>query len=199
MNWTGALRTVLKGDIVFAPTGRAGEIQLNAEGLTVTMCDLPPGSAAIDMRSVDHPDWVAPGQWRQRCDFLVFLTRNDEECVVLVEMKKTLTGERRPEGQLLRSRPLARYLADLGASVRRREVAPRCCYLLVAERRSARFSKQRMKSEPGKPAYVRGETGAKITAFVQKRISVEAVISAGMAPQPNERRGQGRSKSVARR
>lgn len=182
MNWTGALRTALKDGIVAAPTGTAGEIRLNAEDHTVTMCDLPPGSAVIDMQFVEHPDWVAPGQWRQKCDFLVFLTRNDEECVVLVEMKKTLTGERRPERQLIRSRPLAGYLADLGASVRRREVAPRWCYLLVAERRSPRFSKQRMKSDPGKPAYVRGDTGARIVAFVQKRVSVESVISAGMEP-----------------
>lgn len=181
MNWTGALRTALKDGIVAAPTGTAGEIRLNAEDHTVTMCDLPPGSAVIDMQFVEHPDWVAPGQWRQKCDFLVFLTRNDEECVVLVEMKKTLTGERRPERQLLRSRPLAGYLADLGASVRGREVAPRWCHLLVAERRSSRFSKQRMKSDPGKPAYVRDHTGARIVAFVQKRISVESVLSAGMA------------------
>lgn len=180
MNWTRALRTILRDDVVVAPTGRTGEIRLNAENQTVTMCDLPPGSAVIDMQFVDHPEWVAPGQWRQRCDFLVFLTRNDEECVVLVEMKKTLTGERRPEGQLLRSRPLARYLADLGASVRGREVVPRWCYLLVAERRSSRFSKQGMKSQPGKPAYVRGATGARIVAFVQKRVSVKSVISAGM-------------------
>lgn len=182
MNWTATLGTVLKDGIVAARTRTAGDIRLDAEGQTVTICDLPPGSAVIDMQFVKHPDCVAPGWWRQKCDFLMFLTRNDEECVVLVEMKKTLTGERRPERQLLRSRPLAGYLADLGASVRRREVAPRWYYLVVAERRSSRFSKQRMKSDPGKPAYVRGDTGARIVAFVQKRVSVESVISAGMEP-----------------
>lgn len=182
MNWTGALRSVLADGIVAAPTGRTGEVRLTAEGQTVTMYDLPPGSAVVDMRFVDHPACVEPGKWRQKCDFLVFLTGKDEECVILVEMKRTLTGEKRPERQLLRSRPLAGYLADIGALVRRREAAPRRCYLLVAERWSSRLSKQKMKSEPDRPVRVRVEAGARIVAFVQKRVSVEAVIAAGMAP-----------------
>lgn len=182
MNWTGALRSVLEDGIVVAPTGETGEVRLTAEDQTVTMFDLPPGGAVVDMRCVDHPACVVPGKWRQKCDFLVFLTRKDEECVVLVEMKKTLIGEKRPERQLLRSRPLAGDLADIGALVRRREVAPRRCYLLVAERWSSRLSKQKMKSEPDKPVRVRIEAGARIVAFVQKRVSVEAVIAVAMAP-----------------
>lgn len=184
MNWAGALRTVLKGGAVVSITAPVGKVEIRDEDQKATICDLPRGCAVVDTRLVSHPDWVRPGKWRQKCDYLVFLTRENAEYVVLVEMKKTLTGKGRREAQrqLVRSRPIARYLVESVKLVRRKEIRPRLRYLLVAEPRRSMISKRGVRSEPHEPTEMYEEAGASIAVFVQKRVSVESVIAAGMAP-----------------
>lgn len=58
---------------------------------------------------------------------------------VLVELKKTLTEERRPLLQLLRSRPIARYLADMCAVSVGQDRDLTVCYMLLAGRHSPAF------------------------------------------------------------
>lgn len=184
MNWAGALRTVLQDGAVVSVTTPVGQVEIRDEEQKATICDLPRGCAVVDTRFVPHPDWVRPGKWRQKCDFLVFLTRENAEYVVLVEMKKTLTGQGRREAQrqLLRSRPIAQYLVESVKLVRRKEIQPHLRYLLVAEPRRSMISKRRVRSEPHEPSEMYEEAGASIAVFVQKRVSVDAVISAGTDP-----------------
>lgn len=147
----------------------------------MTICDLPRGSAVIDMERVDHPGCVRAGASRRKCDYLVFTETEAGRYVVLVELKKTLTEERRPLRQLLQSRPIARYLADLGAVSVGQDADLTVCYLLLAGRRSPALSKQRIRSDPYRPYEIRTEGSARISVFVHDRVSLQTVIVAGGA------------------
>ena len=180
--WTEAIRSVLNESGEIRGGGTRREVELTGGGgHTVTICDLPRGSAVIDMEGVDHPGCVRPGASRQKCDYLVFAETEAGPYAVLVELKKTLTEERRPLLQLLRSRPIARYLADLCAVSVGQERDLTVRYLLLAGRHSPVFSKQRIRSDPYRPYEIRTEGKAQIAVFVHERVSLRTVIVAGGA------------------
>lgn len=187
MNWAGALRTVLVDGTVVSIRSPVGTAQIRDEQQRATICDLPRGCAVIDTKCVPHPTWIRDGKWRQTCDYLVFLTKEKTEYVVLVEMKKTLTdqGKREAEMQLVRSRPIVRYLIESVKVVRRMEIEPCVRYLLVAESPKSMISKQRVRNTPHESTAMYEGTHARIVVFVQKRVSMDAVISAGVGPQTN--------------
>lgn len=179
--WTKAIRSVLTESVEIREGGTRREVELSGEGHTVTICDLPRASAVIDMERVDHPRCVRAGASRQKCDYLAFTETEAGRYVVLVELKKTLTEERRPLRQLLQSRPIARYLADMGAVSVGQDEDLTVCYLLLASRRSPALSKQRVRSDPYRPYEIRTEGSARISVFVHDRVSLETVIVAGGA------------------
>ena len=78
MMWAEAIRSVLNESVEIREGGTRREVELSGGGHTVTICDLPRGSAVIDMEGVDHPGCVRPGASRRKCDYLVFAERRPD-------------------------------------------------------------------------------------------------------------------------
>ena len=86
--------------------------------------------------------------WNKICDFVLFEDRAERCRVVMVELKSTL--QKRSEGleQLRRTLPLAKYLIAVCEVELQRSWRCEFSYLLLAQRRTNRLDKQRIRAVP---------------------------------------------------
>ena len=68
---------------------------------------------AIRMSGRSHLPTMQNGPWRQVCDYLLVVESADEIHAVFIELKKTLTKEKKPREQLRRSLPFLSYLLSV--------------------------------------------------------------------------------------
>ena len=119
MNWNTALARVLKKGILLPGCGPAKSVRNLQEknknaNMTVTIAGISGSSAVVDMHGVDHPGCVVEGEWRSKCDYLIFTVTDRGTCVILVELKTRLRNEQKPFDQLMKTRPIVEYLVSMG-------------------------------------------------------------------------------------
>ena len=68
---------------------------------------------AIRMSAKNHLPIMQDGPWNQVCDYLLVVESADEIHAVFIELKKTLTQEKKPREQLRRSLPFLAYLLSV--------------------------------------------------------------------------------------
>jgi hypothetical protein len=122
-----------------------GRVELRAEVMTVVLAGLPDGVTVIDMREMGSLRGIEDGHRKQLCDYLLVCRTGEGDEAVFVELKRTLSDERKGMEQLRWSLPYLDHLRSVcrieyGASPRR--VLAR--YVMIGERSSPRLAKQRV-------------------------------------------------------
>ena len=147
------LTRILRSDLLADDPTQKGEVTLQ-EGkvMRVTIAGVSSSITTIRLNRTGHLSALVSdgsGGWNQICDYLLIDDLDDECHVILVELKKTLQERNKAFEQLRRSLPMADYLlsvcgVELGTSWPRT-----VSYVLIAEKRTNRFDKQRVRPRPG--------------------------------------------------
>lgn len=160
------LRKILAAKTLVTPKTKK-RVTLNEESvMKVQVAGVPPQFTAVDMRQIGSLSGLNNGSWMKTCDYLLVFNKSDRDYAIFVELKKTLY-EDKSDGmeQLRRSLPYLKYLH----SVCRLQFAsnlrePIVKYIIVAERYSRRFDKQRVRP------------GGRLPAENYKEISVHPIV-----------------------
>ncbi len=116
--------------------------------MQVRITQVPATAAVVSLgRASQHPILrESPGQsWLKICDYLLIEEAVDGCKIILVELKSSL--QKRSEGleQLRRSLPVAKYLLSVCEVELQRCWPGQYNYALIAEKRTNRFDKQRVR------------------------------------------------------
>ena len=186
-DWHQALAAFVKAGALETVRGSAGEgyeVELTERAtnvdMKVTVAGLPAGSGVLSMREVDHPGWVEGLDYRRKCDFLIFMRWQGEVAIVLVELKKKIGGDTKAFRQLRRTRPIVDYCVAMAAPDETGFQESSCWYVVIAERADERFDKQRLRVPPSGPAWERDFEGRRMKVFLDRRITVGALIGEGI-------------------
>ena len=170
------LRTILAPKVLVEPNSDNSTFLKEQGEMQIKVTQVPEEAITTDLRKIGSLSGVKDGHWKQICDYLVVYTNGDKSIATFIELKKTLKGNDKPKEQLRRSLPLLKYLH----SICRIEFCPKSedltvRYLLIGEKNSARFDKQRVKPNMGveKEKY----KSIEVYVFVGNRISFEKLIS----------------------
>lgn len=125
---------------------RDGNVELHEPNvMKVVLAGLPDGATVIDMREMGSLRGIEDGHRKQVCDYLLVCRTGEGDEAVFVELKRTLSDERKGMEQLRWSLPYLDHLRSVcrienGASPRR--VPAR--YVMIGEKPSPRLAKQRV-------------------------------------------------------
>lgn len=110
------LARVLNKDVVETPS-KDQTITLQEKDRNVDMevkvVALSAPVIAIRMSTGNHLSTMQNGPWKQVCDYLLVVESADEIHAIFIELKKTLTKEKKPREQLRRSLPFLAYLLSV--------------------------------------------------------------------------------------
>ena len=137
--------------------------------MKVVVAGLPDGARVIDLDEIGKLKGIRNGPWKQSCDFLLVCRTRGSDEVVFVELKRTLSDERKGMEQLRWSPPYLDHLRSVcrieyGASPRR--VPAR--YVMIGEKPSPRLAKHRVSGGHAFPNV--SHAGITIQRFVGSRI-----------------------------
>lgn len=178
VNWDGALRCVLKGE-VFVDHDATGEVCLEEKGeMAVTLFGVAAGAATMSLRRLDHLSAVKPGEWRQKCDYIVLAASGEVDYAVLVELKKTVGYSVKPLEQLIRTKPIVEYLVELGRLEGGRRGRIEFRYVVFARRYDSNLIKDAVRLDPRGSTWRRCWKGERFAIFVQDRVSLGDVLAA---------------------
>ena len=181
MSWSTALADVLEEGILLSGRGAKNSVfdlceKNESVNMTVTVAGVGESSAVVDMNSVDHPvehlECVAPGKWRQKCDYLIFTTTDTGPCVILVELKARLRKSEKAFDQLMKTRPIVEYFVSMGQAAGGPVGPITLRYVVFGQKFNARFDIQRVKNRPGEPVWVKQYREVRISGFRDLRISL---------------------------
>ena len=137
-------------------------------------------AVVINLNKFGSFSGVKDGECKRVCDYILVFPTRQEDRVIFVELKKTLSTNRpRPLDQLRRSLPILKYLdavckIHFSASEKdHRKISIR--YVLIAERINARFDKQPLRPDRTLPPEKYEDI--EVTRFVSKRIRFERLWS----------------------
>ena len=181
MSWNTALAGVLKKEILLPgcePVKSDRNLREKDENvdMTVTIAGIGESSAVVDMRRVGHLGCVVDGQWKRKCDYLIFTTTDTGHCVILVELKARLTKKERPFDQLMKTRPIVEYLVSMGRAAGGPSGPVTLRYVLLGQKFDDRLDIQRVKNRPGEPAWVGEYQKERIAVFRAQRIRLADLL-----------------------
>ncbi len=159
---------IMKSDVL-VPV-KDGRVELREpEVMTVVVVGLPTGSAVINMGKMGSLRGIEDGHRKQSCDYLLVCRSGDRDEAVFIELKRTLSDERKGMEQLRWSPPCLDHLRSVcrieyGASPRR--VPAR--FVIIGEKSSPRLAKQRISGGQALPNV--SHEGITIQRFVGSRI-----------------------------
>ena len=110
----------------------------NPPTMEVEVVALSTHVTAIRTSECSHSSALGDGPWRKMCDYLLIITSDCEIHVIFVELKKTLTPNRKEtaQEQLRRSSPFLDYLLSVckieGSNVEKTRITTK--YVIIAER-----------------------------------------------------------------
>ena len=144
------LKDVLRADKLQKIKHRDGSLEGEAVLTDAKMCfevtNLPISSTVVKIGLLNHLAGVRDDirELKSICDYLLVIPNENQNqwSAVLIEMKKTLMGEKKPEKkpkeQLRRSIPVVKYLESLCAIHAKRDWEVVMRYVVVAEKESPR-------------------------------------------------------------
>ena len=147
-----------------------GQVELRErEVMTVVVAGLPDGATVINMDKIGQLKGIQDGHRKQSCDYLLVCRTGGADEAVFVELKRTLSDERKGMEQLRWSLP---YL-DLLRSVCRIEygTSPRrvpARYVMIGKKTTPHLAKQRVSGDPALPNV--SHQGIKIHRLVGSRL-----------------------------
>ena len=165
------LRKILAAKTLVTPKSEK-QITLHEDSvMEVQVAEVPPQFTAVDMRQIGSLSGLKSGSWMKICDYLLVFNQGSRDYAIFVELKKTLYDDK-TEGmeQLRRSLPYLKYLHSVcrlqfGSNLKE----PIVKYIIVAERYSRRFDKQRVRPRGRLPA--ENHKDISVDPIVQERIN----------------------------
>ena len=151
----------------------------NPPAMEVEVVALSTHVTAIRMSECSHSSALGDGPWRKMCDYLLIITSDCEIHVIFVELKKTLTPNRKEtaQEQLRRSLPFLDYLLSVckieGSNVEKTQITTK--YVIIAER-LRKISKERGLSKARK-AVTEHYKGIDIAMFGTTRLTLADLIN----------------------
>ena len=185
--WSAAFASALRDGVLKVPDIGGGVVLVEKKPtppMERTIIGLPPGAAVVPLGSVDHPGWVRKGRYRRKCDFVIFTEWGGRDYALLVEMKRTISGEMHALDQLVMSRPIVRYLEALGTLAGAGNGRVELRHVLLGERLGKHLDKRRVKSVRGKPVIRTTHRETWIAGFLDRELPLAAALGGDVAPGP---------------
>ncbi len=119
--------------------------------VTVDTASVP--VTAVRLNKASHLSILKDGSCKRVCDYLLIYALDGENSAVFVELKKTLSDERKAKEKLRRSLPFLEYLrsvcaVEFGKETTNSRISIR--YFRIGEKLSARLDKQSVRVGPNR-------------------------------------------------
>lgn len=167
------LEKVLKEDALKKGNGDLSLRESKAK-MTVRVVDALVPVAAIRLNKFSHFSALKSDNSRTtKCDYLLIVELDGTIHAIFIEMKKTFSQEIEPREQLRRSRPFLAYLLSVCEIENELILEPKPIekYVIIAEKFSERFDKQRVNVKP-KNIPTEQYKGIKIKNIVKTTVSL---------------------------
>lgn len=119
--------------------------------MEVAIVDLPSSPIAVDVRRLSHLPRLNEGDWIQQCDYFLICCSESKILATIVELKKTLGNEEKPNDQLRRSLPIFQYLrfaCEVESEFEIDDTDLTIQYVVIGKRLNPRLDKQRVRAHP---------------------------------------------------
>lgn len=173
------LRDVVRDDLWESPDERQGELLLrecDAE-MNVRIDGLTPSCTVVRIGRLQHLKGIDKGKWKKICDYLLAINDDQQTWIVLIEMKKSLSNATGAEEQLRRSIPVARYLQSICECESQVKMPISLRYILLAEKYSSRFDKERTRTDAGTHSSITKHKGIAVKTIVGHSVSAEDLLA----------------------
>lgn len=178
----GCLQAILQERAVAADADEHGVVTLSESrergrsSMRVQVSGVPSTATVVSLqRASQHPILQdARGRsWNKICDYMLVDEGAADCAITMVELKTTLQNRSEGLEQLRRSLPMAKYLLTVCEVERRRSWPCRFSYALIAEKRTNRLDKGRLRPSPELTAT--DYQGIKVFIGVGARFAVAAL------------------------
>lgn len=177
---SSALAQLLEENALVAPSSNGSIVLVErSAGMRVEIPDPPESLVTINVSKLSHSSMLKYGECKKICDYLLVGEHEGNVYACLVELKRTLTGEREGREQLRRSLPLFDYLRSVCrvhfgiTDWPDREIVR---YNLVAERQNIRLDKQGVRRSPNDWPKVEQYENIEVRKFVGTRIAISKLL-----------------------
>ena len=174
------LKTILDARALVTPDPGHHVILEEKDVMEIEVFKLASDLVVIDLDRFGSYSGVKDGPWKKVCDYMLVYPDEDKDRIIFVELKKTLSiNKRRAFEQLRRSLPLLNYLGSVceihfdASNRRKRKMSVR--YVLIVKRINRRLDKQPIK--PGQPLPSETHKGITVTPFVGSRVNCDRLWS----------------------
>ena len=176
------LESVLIEDVVETPS-KDQTITLQEKDANVDMeVEIVTQSAsviAIRMSAKNHLPIMQDGPWKQVCDYLLVVESADEIHAVFIELKKTLTQEKKPREQLRRSLPFLAYLLSVckieNSSIQTTSL--NTTYFILGKKLNEKIDKESVRINPDRTIEKEQYEEIEISTSTRKRFTLDELIN----------------------
>ena len=134
---------------------------------------------AIRMSAKNHLPIMQDGPWKQVCDYLLVVESADEIHAVFIELKKTLTQEKKPREQLRRSLPFLAYLLSVckieNSSIQTTSL--NTTYFILGKKLNEKIDKESVRINPDRTIEKEQYEEIEISTSTRKRFTLDELIN----------------------
>lgn len=134
---------------------------------------------AIRMSAKNHLPIMQDGPWNQVCDYLLVVESADEIHAVFIELKKTLTQEKKPREQLRRSLPFLAYLLSVckieNSSIQTTSL--NTTYFILEKKLNEKIDKESVRINPDRTIEKEQYEEIEISTSTRKRFTLDELIN----------------------
>ena len=134
---------------------------------------------AIRMSAKNHLPIMQDGPWKQVCDYLLVVESADEIHAVFIELKKTLTQEKKPREQLRRSLPFLAYLLS-GCKIENSSIQTtslNTTYFIFGKKLNEKIDKESVRINPDRTIEKEQYEEIEISTSTRKRFTLDELIN----------------------
>ncbi len=134
---------------------------------------------AIRMSAKNHLPIMQDGPWKQVCDYLLVVESADEIHAVFIELKKTLTQEKKPREQLRRSLPFLAYLLSVckieNSSIQTTSL--NTTYFILGKKLNEKIDKESVRINPDRTIEKEQYEEIEISTSTRKRFTLDELTN----------------------
>ena len=134
---------------------------------------------AIRMSAKNHLPIMQDGPWKQVCDYLLVVESADEIHAVFIELKKTLTKEKKPREQLRRSLPFLAYLLSVckieNSSIQTTSL--NTAYFIFGKKLNEKIDKESVRINPDRTIEKEQYEEIEISTSTRKRFTLDELTN----------------------
>ena len=175
------LERILPEDFLPIPDSR-GNVQLKERSadMEVEILDIPSSPVAVHVDRLSHLPRLNIGDWNQKCDYFLVCCSGGKLLATIIELKKTLNDEDKPNDQIQRSLPIFQYLrslCEIEGDFKLHDSDLVVQYVVIGKRLHPRLDKQRVRPRPALWEREIKYRSISVKQFVGSRIPFGAITS----------------------